>query len=102
MLKLTDKFDYVINGQMMDWYLANRLKLEDVTIKQKLEYIKSEWLGPYIDFNVMKRDQAKANKEKFGEVFFKLMNNAFCGKDIENVYNRQDVELVNDAERHIK
>ena len=29
------------------------------------------------------------------------MNNAFYGKDIENVHNRQDVELVNDVERYI-
>ena len=30
------------------------------------------------------------------------MNNAFYGKTIENVYNRQDVELVNDVDRYIK
>ena len=29
------------------------------------------------------------------------MNNAFYGKTIENVYNRQDVELVNEVERYI-
>ena len=30
------------------------------------------------------------------------MDNAFYGKTIENVYNRQDEELVNDADRYIK
>ena len=30
------------------------------------------------------------------------MNNAFYGKTIENVYNRQDVELVNDVDRYIE
>ena len=30
------------------------------------------------------------------------MNNAFYGKTIENVYNRQDVELVNDVVRYNK
>ena len=30
------------------------------------------------------------------------MNNAFYGKTIENVYNRQDVELVNEVDRYIK
>ena len=48
MLKLTDKVDYVIDGEMLDWYLASGLKLEDITIKQKLEYSKCEWLKPYI------------------------------------------------------
>ena len=38
----------------------------------------------------------------FGDVFFKLINNAFYGKTIENVYNRQDVELVNDVDRYTK
>ena len=38
MLKLTDKVDYVIDGEMLDWYLDHGLKLEDITIKQKLEY----------------------------------------------------------------
>ena len=102
MLKLTDKNDCVIDGEMLDWYLASGLKLEDITIKQKLEYSKSEWLKPYIDLNIQKRKEAKAKCDKFGDVFFKLMNNAFYGKTIENVYNRQDVELVNDVDRYIK
>ena len=76
------------------------MKLEDITIKQKLEYSKRQWLKPYIEFNIRKRKEAKG--DKFGDVFFKLMNNAFYGKTIENVYNRQDIELVNDIDRYIK
>ena len=30
------------------------------------------------------------------------MNNAFCGETTENVYSRQDVEIVNDVDRYIK
>ena len=101
MLKITNKVDYVIDGEMLDWYLDHGLKLEDITIKQTLEYSKSEWLKPYIEFNIKKRKEAKAKGDKFGDVFFKLMNNAFYGKTIENVYNRQDVELVNDVDRYI-
>ena len=102
MLKLTDKVDYVIDGEMLDWYLDHGLKLEDITIKQKLEYSKREWLKPYFEFNIRKRKEAKAKGDKFGDVFFKLMNKAFYGKTIDNVYNRQDVELVNDVDRYIK
>ena len=40
MLKFTDKADYVTDGEMSNWYLNLGLKLEDITIKQKLEYIK--------------------------------------------------------------
>ena len=102
MLKLTDKNDYVIDGEMLDWYSASGLKLKDITIKQKLEYSKSEWLKPYIEFNTQKRREAKAKGDKFRDVFFKLMNNAFYGKTIENVYNRQDVELINEVDKYIK
>ena len=102
MIKLTDKEDYVIDGEMLDWYLDNGLKLDDITIKQKLEYSKSEWLKPYIEFDIQKRKETKANGDKYGDVFFKLMINAFYGKTIDDVYNRQDVELFNDVVRYIK
>ena len=45
--------------------------------------------------------EVKVRGEKLGDVFFKLMNNAFFGKSFENVYNRQDVEIVNDVDRYI-
>ena len=102
MLKLTDKVDYVIDGEMLDWYFDHGLKLEDITIKQKFEYSKREWLKPYVEFNIPKRKEAKAKGDKLGDVFFKLMNKSFYGKTIENVYNRQDIELVNDVDRYIK
>ena len=98
MLKLTDKVDYVIDGEMLDWCLAIGLKLEESTIKQKLEYSKSEWLKPYIEINIQKRKEAKTK----GDLFFRVMNNAFYGKTIENVYNRQYVELANEVDRYIK
>ena len=71
-------------------------------LSKKMEYSKSEWLKPYFEVNIQIRKEAKAKGDNFGDVFFKLMNNAFNGKTIENVYNRQDVELVNDADRFIK
>ena len=33
MLKLTDKNDYIIDGEMLDWYLASGFKLEDITVQ---------------------------------------------------------------------
>ena len=30
--------------------------LEDISSKENLEYIKSEWLRPYIQFNIQKRN----------------------------------------------
>ena len=59
-------------------------------------------MKPYIEYIIHKRKEAKAKGDKFGDVFFKLMSNAFYGKTIENVYNRQDVESVNEIDRYIK
>ena len=56
----------------------------------------------HIEFRNQKRKGTKAKGDKFGDVFFKLVNNAFYGKTMENVYNRQDVELVNDVVRYNK
>ena len=52
-IKLTDKEDYLKDGEMLDWYLSNVLRLENIKTKQK--YKKSEWLKPYIEFNIEKR-----------------------------------------------
>ena len=62
----------------------------------------SERFKVYIEFNIQKRKEAKARGDNFGDVLFKLMNNAFYGKTVENVYNRQNVELVNELDRYIK
>ena len=64
MLKLTDKKNYVIDGEMLDWYLSNGLGLDDITIKEKLEYSRSEWLKPFKEFNIQKRREAKAKGDK--------------------------------------
>ena len=102
MLKLTVKADYVIDGELLDWYLSHGLNLEDITFKQKLVYSRSELLKPYLEFDIQEREEAKANGDICGDLFFKLVNKAFYGKTIENVYNGQDVDLVNDEDRYIK
>ena len=33
--------DYVIDGEVLDWYLNHGLKLGDIKIKNKLQYVKS-------------------------------------------------------------
>ncbi len=91
MFKLTDKFHYVIEGRMLDWYVDHGMII--AKIHRKLKYEKSKWLEPYIRFNIAKRCEAKKTKDKFGDTFFKLLNNAFYGKTLENVRNRQDIEL---------
>src|SRR3977135_3828973 len=60
-----------------------------------LKFNQSEWLKPYIDFNTIQRATHKFKSEKD---FFKLMNNSFYGKTVENIRNYQDIHLINTNE----
>ena len=45
-------------------------------------------IAGYIEFEIMNRGEAKRMDYKIGDTFLKLMNNAFYGKTIKNVYIR--------------
>ena len=46
--------------------------------------------------------KAKAKDDKVGSAFFKLINSGFYVKTIEEIYNRQYVQIVIDVYRYIK
>ena len=48
-----------------------------------------------IDFNTEQRKNAKTDFEKD---LWKLMNNAFCGKTMENIRNRSEIEIESNPE----
>ena len=53
--------------------------------------MKSKWLEKYINFITQKRNQSVNDFEKD---FYKLLNNAFYGKTMENIRNRIKVEFI--------
>ncbi len=53
----------------------------------------------YIDFNTEQRTKAKTQFEKD---LWKLMNNSFYGKTMENIRNRSEIKLLNEEEKIIK
>ena len=50
-------------------------------VHEIISFEQSNWLGKYINFNTQKRNQAVNDFEKD---FYKLLNNAFSGKTMEN------------------
>ena len=79
----TDKKNYLVHYRMLKFFLRHGMVVdkihEIISIKQ------SNWLEKYINFNTQKRNKAKNDFEKD---FYKLLNNAFYGKTMENVRNR--------------
>ena len=65
--------------------------MEVVKIHTVMSFKQSKWLEKYISFNTQKRNKAKNDFEKD---FYKLLNNAFYGKFMENVRNRIKVEFI--------
>ena len=79
----TDKKNYLVHYRMLKFYVRHGMVVDK--IHEIISFKQSNWLEKYINFNTQKRNMAKNDFEKD---FYKLLNNAFNGKTMENVRNR--------------
>ena len=76
---LHDKTEYVIHIRNLEHALNHGLVLKKYI--ELLNFIKKDWLKPYIKHGSKKKQKTKS----FKKYFFKLMNSAVFGKTVENV-----------------
>ena len=84
-----DKKNYLIHYRMLKFYIRHGIIIDEV--HNIISFKQSKWLEKYINFNTQKRNKAKNDFEKD---FYKLLNNAFYGKTMENVRNRLKIKSI--------
>ena len=85
----SDKKNYLIHYRMLKFYVRHGMLIDK--IHNIISFKQNKWLEKYINFNTQKRSKAKNDFEKD---FYKLLNNAFYGKTMENVRNRLKIKFI--------
>ena len=85
----SDKENYLTHYRMLKFYIRHGMIVEKV--HNIISFKQSKWLEKYINFNTQKRNEAVNDFEKD---FYKLLNNAFYGKTMENVRNRLKIKFI--------
>ena len=85
----SDKKNYLVHYRMLKFFIRHGMVVDKV--HKIISFKQNRWLEKYINFNTQKRNKAKNNFEKD---FYKLLNNAFYGKTMENVRNRLKIKFI--------
>ena len=79
----SDKKIFSVHYRMLKFYLRRGMIVDKN--HNIISFRQSRWLEKYTNFNTQKRNQAVND---FKKDFYKLLDNAFYGKTMENVRNR--------------
>ena len=85
----SDKKNYLVHYRMLKFYIRHGMIVDK--FHSVISFKQSRWLESYMNFIRQKRNKAKNDLEKD---FYKLFNNAFYGKTMENVRNRLKIKPI--------
>ena len=91
-LDLYDKEKYVVHYKLLEFYEKMGMKIKK--IHNIISFKEEPWLAKYINLNTEERKKAKTNFEKD---LFKLNNNAFYGKTLENIRGKKKIKLTSSS-----
>ena len=94
MCDLTNKQKHMMHYRMFKFYI-NLGNMKVTKIHSIWRFKQSLWLEKFIKYNTHKRIVAKTNFE--GDLY-KLMNNVFFGKTMENARDRTNLEFIPHSE----
>ena len=94
---LGDKKNYIMHYRNLKQALQLGLRLDGV--HKVLQFRQEPWMKNYIDGNTARRAKSKNDFEK---EFYKLMNNAVYGKQLENTRKHANIELILNDEAKLK
>ena len=91
----TNKHRYFLHYRDLKFYIRHGIKILNIHTVYKFK--QSPWLAKNIKYNTEQRKKAKTEFEKH---FYKLMNNSFYGKTIENIRKRLNLDLIDKSDIH--
>lgn len=96
-LDFCPKERYVVHYKLLEFYLSHGMKLTQVWKVMRFHQV--PWLKGYVDYNTVKRTEAKKRKDSVASEFHKICVNGLYGKTIENVRTRRNVEFIRGVDK---
>ena len=90
-----NKRRYFLHYRNLKFYIRHAIRILNVHTVYKFK--QSPWPAKYIKYNTEQRSKAKT---EFERPFYKLMNNSFYGKTIENIRKRLNLDLIEKSDTH--
>ncbi|CAC5403552.1 unnamed protein product [Mytilus coruscus] len=89
-----DKKKYIVHYKVLKDYI--KLGMKVTKVYKTISFKESDWLAKYINFNTEQRTKSKSDFEKD---LWKLMNNSFYGKTLEDIRGRSEIKLLTDRKK---